>query len=557
MQNGRNISRARRRLGLLWRRLPVDNGPLAMALLYLAVLFSGLESAYVQAVTTYQAITADLLRSQSFLLLLGLDIALPFIVASLSRRAFVVMLAGQCFMSVILLHYTIFFYNPLTLSTIYHSMQGAASLGIDIFGFARPEIILAVGLLFAFKLLLVRLSSLPYRRMPRLWNLRGVAAICAMALVVMLSTLIYGKTGLSVLWVDSAGHRTATERRLEEGTREAVRNIGYLATWIGEWMSGTYKDTDLIYAEQRCPDPDHEKQQPNRWNGLPLPPFRSESGGTVILMQVESLDFAALGLRVNGQAVLPFTDKLAAQSLLLQVYAPHKVGSSNSDYEILNGRVAEQNVIYYSYIKDYPDSVIHLLTAMGYRPALFHGLGGSLFNLRPAYQAQGFESFHFKEELLAAGYKPGKYIMEHVMDEDVFAAAAALLTRQEAEQKAGQERQAQFIITMSSHIPFIDPLPNFKNVGGSFARYVSSLHYFDQCLAAYYERLPPGTLLLIWGDHGSDVDYPRGFPANGRRVPFMAHMKGNAGWYAGAEEAAAWRLYTLCELHYYLCRILE
>ncbi|MDL2306927.1 sulfatase-like hydrolase/transferase [Desulfovibrio sp. OttesenSCG-928-C06] len=651
-QSGRFL----RKWKLRWRKLPVHNGWLALILLNLAVLISGLESAYVQAVTTYQAISLELFVTPSFIYLLCLDLLFPLIVALLSRRAFFVFLAGQCFLSTILLHYTIFFYNPLTLSTIFHSMQGAASLGIDIFGFARPDIIAACGALLALKVLLVQLSRAPERRMPRFWHLRGITAVSAMAVVFALSTIIYGKTGLSLIWVDSIGHRTASERRLDGGTTEAVRNIGYLATWIGEWMSGTYKDTELIYAERRCADPDatwspdaawsaekiadagllygtsqpggaqgdscksesvmtqtsptalqavdtiaSPSHQPEKtgWNGLPLPPI----GNTVVLLQVESLDFAALGMKVNGHPVLPFIDFLTQDSLLLRVFAPHKVGSSNSDYELLNGRIAEQNVIYYSYITEYPDSIIHLLAGSGYETSVFHGLGGNLFNLREAYRSQGFEHLYFKEELLEAGYKPGKYIMEHILDEDVFSMAAAKLradsaprsfpvpaaestesqlsastagnagggmdspdanraavaqaarnhipaspsmsahgikvtTPTEGKEAATPGKRAQFIVTMSSHIPFMSPNPLFKSAGGSFSRYVSSLRYLDQCLAAYYSMLPEGTLLIIWGDHGSDVAYPEGLPQNSRHVPFMIHVKGDTGWFGGKNKEA-------------------
>lgn len=501
---------------------PVQNGYVALLLLNIAVLATGLESAYVQVATTGRTPDAELFTSTSFLFLLCLDLLVPLSVALFSRRLFLVYLAGHCVLNVILLHYKIFFYNPLTLSTIYHSLQGAASLGADIFGFVRRDIVLVMGVLFLFKATLVYSSLLPNRRMPEFWRLRGITAVVCLAVIWCVSMIIYGKTGLSMLWVDSRGHTTATERRMETGTGEAVRNIGYVATWIGEWMSGTYSDTALIYAEERCPNPDRlslrERGATGVWHGLPLPPI----GDTVVLVQMESLDFAALSMKVNGHTVLPFIDMLAQESLVLKAFAPHKVGSSNSDYEILNGRVAAQNVIYYSYITEYPDSIVHKLAAGGYGPSIFHGLSGVLFNLRDAYAAQGFKAFFFKEELLAEGYGESPYIMEHILDADVFAKAA------EEMDKGG--RQAQFIITMSSHIPFIEPLPIFQRAGGVFARYVSSLRYLDQSLAAYYARLPAGTVLVVWGDHGSDVDYPKGFAENRRNVPFLVHVKGNTEW---------------------------
>lgn len=543
----------------------VKNGLAAICLVLLVVALSGLTSAYIQVTTTTRVISAELLSDNSFLLLFSLDLLLPLTVALLSKRAFMVYLVIQCFLSTILLHYTIFFYNTLTLSTIYHSMQGAASLGIDIFGFARWEIILALGLLLALELFLVQIAMFPRPNMPSFFKWRGISAVICMVVICWLALHIYGRTGLSIVWVEPKGHRPAAERRLEEGTRESVRNLGYVATWIGEFFSGTYRDTTLIYAEARCSSPDGgaclavaEAGEPRLWQGLPLP----DLSRTLIMIQAESLDFAALDMRVNGRAVTPFLNSLARRSLTLKVFAPHKVGSCNSDYELLNSRIAEQNVVYYTYIKDYPDSVIHLLDQKGYAPAFFHGLGGSLFNLREAYTAQGFKEFHFKEELLAEGYQGTRLIMEHIRDEDVLDSAAKHLRP--------DDLSAQFIVTMTSHVPFLPAAPEFKSAGGTFARYVTSLSYLDQSLADFYERLPEGALLIIWGDHGSDVDYPRGFAPGDRHVPFLVHVKGDYSW---LEEMAVdkgrkgfgrsgrleesnlssdGRIHSLCELSHYL-----
>lgn len=541
-----------------WR---VENGVTAIFLVLLVVVMSGLEAAYVQIVTTNRVVSAELLSDASFLLLLSLDLLVPLTVALLSHWLFFIYLTAQCFLSVILLHYTIFFYNTLTLATIYHSMQGAASLGIDIFGFARWKIIAIMGLLLAFKLFVARISMVRRARMPRLFNLRGAGAVACMAVITWLVVAIYGKTGLALAWVDVKGHRPAVERRLEEGARESVRTIGYVATWLGEFLSGTYKDTALIYAEVRCPDPGGgacERGGEKKWLGLPRPDLPEK----IVLIQAESLDYDVLDMRVNGYQVTPFLNYLARRSLVLDVFAPHKVGSCNSDYELLNGRVAEQNVVYYTYIKDYPDSVIHHLKRRGYEPTVFHGLGGGLFNLREAYGLQGFAGFHFKEELLTEGYQASRLIMEHVPDEDVFDSAAGYLLT--------PGPKAAFIVTMSSHVPFMPADPDFKSAGGSFARYVTSLRYLDRQISNLYARAPEDTLFIIWGDHGSDVSYPRGFGPGRRQVPFMVHTKGAGGWVSELLAArhqrsltnitdsgsssikADERGYTLCELHYYL-----
>lgn len=535
---------------------------MAVFLVLLVVVASGLEAAYVQVETTNRAFSLELLAQASFLRLLALDLLLPLTVALLSPLAFALYLIAQCFLSVILLHYTIFFYNTLTLSTIYHSMQGAASLGIDIFGFARWEIILVLGLLLVIKLFVVHVTMVRRLKMPKAFAFRGAGAVCLMTVATWLVMDIYGRTGLSQTWVDFKGHRPAAERRLEEGARESVENIGYVATWLGEFFSSNYKDTTLIYAETCCADPDGgacrraagDALGGLRWRGLPLPPLPE----TVIMIQAESLDFDILDMRVSGLVVTPFLNYLARRSMVLDVFAPHKVASCNSDYELLNGRVADQNVVYYTYIKNYPDSAIGLLKEKGYRPAVFHGLGGGLFNLREAYALQGFEEFHFKEELLNEGYKGSSLIMEHVLDGDVLKSAARALENRDGP-------KAQFIVTMSSHVPFMKAAEPFKRVGGSFARYVTSLNYLDGQLADFYQKLPEGALLIIWGDHGSDVTYLKGFGPARRHVPFIVHVKGGDEWVmesrrqAQQDRDSEWQPslaigqgFSLCELSYYL-----
>ena len=69
-----------------------------------------------------------------------------------------------------------------------------------------------------------------------------------------------------------------------------------------------------------------------------------------------------------------------------------------------------------------------------------------------------------------------------------------------------------------------------SGAGGVFSRCGASLREMEQSLAAYYALLPAGTVLVLWGDHGSDVPYPLGFPDNRRQVPFLVNVKGNTSW---------------------------
>ncbi len=526
--------------------LPVNHGGPALCLLLLAVAASAAESFFVQTYSIHHALTWESVRSTINAPLLCIDVLSPLALALLSRRAFALFLVGQTAISAVVLHYGSFFYNTLTLSTIYHSMQGLSYLGGSAFVFVKPGLLLLLAFVLAVKLLLVRLSAAPV--MPHLWNLRGVAAVICLMLVSVTVFWEHGRSGILSLWTGEGPHRTAVDRRSQEGAKESVRSLGYLATWAGEWMGGVYRDTSLIYAEKRCPDPnvrflEQHPESVDAWCGCPLPPPFDRAA----LIQVESLDYAAPFLIVNGERVMPFLHSLLSSSLLLRAFAPHKVGSANSDYELLNGRVADQNVMYYSYIREYPDSVIREAAAM--RPAVFHGLEGNLFNLREAYRLMGFDRTFFKEELTDEGYPTSRLAMEQVADEHVLDAAARYLEEGEG--------RAVFVVTMSSHIPFMEPRPLFGPGRGMFFRYISSLRYVDECLADFYARLPEGALLALWGDHGSDVSYPSDMTPNGRRVPFLLHVKGNDAWIADRENDVPQQEFTLCSLSWLLRAVLR
>lgn len=518
----------------------------ALVFLLLSVAVSALESLLVQTFSIHHMMTAESLADTVTPSLAAVDALVPLSLALLSRRAYLVFLVLQSVTDAVILHYAAFFYNTLTLSAMYHSMQGLSSLGGSVFVFVRPGILFTLALVLGVQLVLVRLSGLRRGLPPRLRAVRAAAVPLCLMLVAVTVFQEHGRSGMLSLWTGEGPHVSTFDRRSQEGSKQSVRRLGYLATWAGEWAGGSYRDLSLVYAEKRCADPDAlfretHREKAGEWCGCPLPSF----WGPVAMIQVESLDYAALSMSFGGHEVMPFLRSLLPSSLLLRAFAPHKVGSANADYELLNGRVAEENVMYYSHIRDYPDSVIRALASR--RPAVFHGLEGELFHLREAYRLMGFGETFFKEELVRAGYPTSTLALEQVTDEHVLDAAARYL-----EQGRGE---AVFAVTMSSHIPFMEPWPPFGLGRGMFARYVSSLRYVDGCLASFYARLPEGTLFVLWGDHGSDVSYPSFMKDNGRHVPFLVNVKGRDAWLAGREREKEERSFTLCSLSWLLRRL--
>src|SRR4029078_8074515 len=55
-------------------------------------------------------------------------------------------------------------------------------------------------------------------------------------------------------------------------------------------------------------------------------------GKRLIVVQAESLDFSALGYKVNGEEVTPFLNRLREQSMFYRIQAIHFNGSADADF---------------------------------------------------------------------------------------------------------------------------------------------------------------------------------------------------------------------------------
>lgn len=135
----------------------------------------------------------------------------------------------------------------------------------------------------------------------------------------------------------------------------------------------------------------------------------------------------------------------------------------------------------------------------------------------------GFDDVIFEEELVKDyGLVPGRW---GVRDREMMRVAADRLLAHEG-------KIFQFIITLSSHSPFdfIDPEDEEIAPGAEYRRwrYFNSIRYADRALQDFYERVPEGTLLVIYGDHESLTrSQPR--DAEGKKieyVPYFIHQKG-------------------------------
>jgi hypothetical protein len=76
------------------------------------------------------------------------------------------------------------------------------------------------------------------------------------------------------------------------------------------------------------------------------------------------------------------------------------------------------------------------------------------------------------------------------------------------------------------HFPFIDreQVSHFGRAS-LWEKYLSTAFFVDEAMRDFYEALPDGTLLFIWGDHPSHGNIAAHLPG-GRSVPFIINLKG-------------------------------
>lgn len=298
---------------------------------------------------------------------------------------------------------------------------------------------------------------------------------------------------------------------------------GYLWTWMGEQihLEGRVLERALEAAT---------KNRSNRLSGEAALPVAEK----VAIIQMESVEFESLGYELGGELVMPFLSSLRETSRFYKVRAIHENGSADADFSMLTGLAPSPDVITYR-IRGYPyeDPLPSLFRRAGYRTEFFHGLYGDFFNRRPIMERRmGFDSVVFEEELVEHhGATPTRW---GVKDRDVFQLAAR-------EMNATEGPVFQFIITLTSHNPFdfldehereISPrLPPPKDERERrLYRYADSIRYLDRVLEAYYEALPDGSLLVLYGDHSSFA-LPRAVrDSDGKLiefVPYLVHQKGN------------------------------
>ena len=293
---------------------------------------------------------------------------------------------------------------------------------------------------------------------------------------------------------------------------------GYLPLWASEFV---YRDMTHLLSEAVA----QRALATDRLSAIESPVALT---GDVVVLQVESLDWRILNHRVDGRAVTPFLNRLAEDAMLFRIAAIHKNGSGDADFVMLNAVPPSPTLMTYIIDKyPYQNTLPQVAARAGYTSVAFHGNNGRFFERKKTFRRMGFTRTLFLEDMRDDRGAPTS--LWGIRDDTVLEFSRAMI--------AGHppaERQLHYVITLTSHQPFIYLEPEQQTFlpgkGDIQSRYFNNMNFVDRQIETYIRGLPAGTLVVVFGDHRAMVEYDleagvRADPAE--RVPLFIHRVGD------------------------------
>ena len=274
--------------------------------------------------------------------------------------------------------------------------------------------------------------------------------------------------------------------------------------------------------------------------------FGAARGKNLIMIQAESLQSFAVGLRVNGRDVTPNLNRFAREaSFSSDLYVQTGLGNSADAEFLANAGLypARSGVAYVRFADRSYDALPRVLRAHGYAALAMHGDRAGFWNRAHMYPALGFERFVSKKD-----YDVDEVFGLGLSDGSFFRQSLAMLEAQERPFYA-------FLVTLSSHYPFGFPellkaadFDQGDEAEGAILRsYLAAVHYFDREFGNFIDGLKRNGLydesvIIVYGDHaaipkwdaaslakllGKELGEERSWCAV-NMVPLMAHVPGGA-----------------------------
>ena len=266
------------------------------------------------------------------------------------------------------------------------------------------------------------------------------------------------------------------------------------------------------------------------------------NGNNLIVIQVESLENFVVNQEFDGQEITPNLNRMAAHGFYFSNFYEQVNEGNTSDAEFMaNCSVypIRQGSTFFRFPNNSYNTLPRILKRQGYSVAAFQSDDGSMWNVRPAFAAMGFDRFITVSEFnvtesFGMGFADGPY-----------------LTQTAAKLAQFKQPFYAFVVTLSSHGPFQLPkkyrelkLPESldKSVMGD---YLQSVNYTDRMIGNFLNELQKhnlldNTVVAVYGDHeGIHKYYEDGLAEttpqrdwwmkNNHRDPFIIYQEANFG----------------------------
>ncbi|HWI63247.1 MAG TPA: LTA synthase family protein [Symbiobacteriaceae bacterium] len=274
------------------------------------------------------------------------------------------------------------------------------------------------------------------------------------------------------------------------------------------------------------------------------PLYGVAKGKNVIVLQIESLQAFALGLKVDGQEVTPNMNRLAGESLNFTDFYTQTGQGVTSDADLLANcslYPTRTGAVYYDYAANDYRCMPWLLRQNGYKAVAMQGMPPDFWNLASVYPHVGFEKYYNLKD----GFTTDEKIGIGLSDMSFVRQAADHL-------KALPQPYYAFLVTLTSHGPFdFEGLPRELKLGdleGTDAgHYLHAVHYTDKAIGVLLDRLKAdgaldNSVIMLYGDHAGIFRGNSGIPEllpmakedeagwtrMEKRIPFMIRLPGAA-----------------------------
>ncbi|MDR3584014.1 MAG: LTA synthase family protein [Desulfosporosinus sp.] len=225
-------------------------------------------------------------------------------------------------------------------------------------------------------------------------------------------------------------------------------------------------------------------------------------GKNLIMLQVESLQQFVIGKTINGQEITPNLNRFLQQSMYFENYYGETWNGGTSDGAFMSNvslYPVSKGSAYIDYPMNHYASIANTLSAKGYQTLSIEATPSGFWGSDLMNPALGFQKTLHGEDLVQ-----NETIGMGVSDQSMLQQGAEHIEQL-------KEPFYSMLITLSSHFPFEIPEKD-KTINVApydntlFGNYLQAVHYTDQAIGAYLDRLAKDGLLdrsvvVIYGDH--------------------------------------------------------